>query len=345
MDYEIRLAREDDALELARLKLDLWKQTYINIYPADKINNYDIDKNIKKFRDIINDPNIKLYVVVSNDKLVGYMSYGKPIRPYKNFLQEIGLLYLDKSMQKLGIGKELFNIAYDSIKNSGYEEFFISCNKYNDNARKFYEKMGGLLIDVDSDNDDKSIPQVKYLYRFNKINIDEVKTPEDILEYMKCNIRYGWLDRDNNEHIFTMKNFRKDYRTSSLDEVLEHKLGCCIEQVYLMKYLLDKINIPSKMFCTRIYENDDYDNVEESEHMHCFVLYYLNGKVYQIEHPNWEKIGIYEYTNEETAIKSINEYYVNLSSGISRPVTEFFEVKPNLSFKEFNNYINSLDIK
>ena len=64
-----------------------------------------------------------------------------------------------------------------------------------------------------------------------------------------------------------------------------------------------------------------------------------------MEHPNWEKIGIYEYNNEVEAIKTINDYYVNFSSGKSRPVTEFYEVKPNLSFKDFNNYINRLDNK
>ena len=34
-----------------------------------------------------------------------------------------------------------------------------------------------------------------------------------------------------------------------------------------------------------------------------------------------------------------------MSGGVSRPVTEYFDVKPGLSFKEFNDYINSLDIK
>ena len=79
--------------------------------------------------------------------------------------------------------------------------------------------------------------------------------------------------------------------------------------------------------------------------MHCFVLYYLNNKVYQIEHPNWERIGIYEFNSEEIAIKEINQYYVEMAEGKSRPVTEFFEVKPGLSFKNFNEYINGLDEK
>lgn len=177
------------------------------------------------------------------------------------------------------------------------------------------------------------------------MKIEEIKTSEDILEFMKDNIKYGWLDINNEEHIGNMKNFRKLYRTSSIEETLEHGIGTCIEQVYLMSKLLDRLNIKNKMFCTRVYEGKDFNNLEAEEHMHCFVLYYLNDKVYQIEHPNWEKAGIYEFENEEKAINEINDYYVKMAEGKSRPITEFFEVEPNLSFKEFNNYINELDEK
>lgn len=184
---------------------------------------------------------------------------------------------------------------------------------------------------------------LKYCGGFMKI--ENIKTPEDILEFMKSNIKYGWLDINDEEHIGNMKGFRSLYRTSSLEEVLIHKIGTCIEQVYLMKTLLDKINVMNKMFCTRIYEGEDFNDLEADEHMHCFLLYYLNGKVYQIEHPNWERIGIYEYNKEEEAIDKINQYYIEMSGGYARPVTQFFEVIPNLSFKQFNNYINSLDKK
>lgn len=175
------------------------------------------------------------------------------------------------------------------------------------------------------------------------MQLDKIKTPNDILEFMKENIKYGWIDINGEKHIGNMKNFRRLYRTSSIEETLNNKIGTCIEQVYLMSNLLNKINIPNKMFCTRVYEGKDFNNLEEKEHMHCFVLYYLGGKVYQIEHPNWEKIGIYEFESEEQAINEINDYYVKMAEGKSRPVTEFFEVEPNLSFKEFNNYINELD--
>ena len=175
------------------------------------------------------------------------------------------------------------------------------------------------------------------------MKINEIKTPDDILEFMNDNIEYGWIDINGEKHVKTMKEFRKLYRTMSLEDTLKYGLGTCIEQVNLMHHLLNELNILNKMFCTRIYEGKDFNNLEAEEHMHCFVLYYKDNYVYQIEHPNWEKIGIYKYNSEKEAIKEINDYYVKMAEGKSRPVTEFFDVPVGLSFKEFNNYINELE--
>ena len=175
------------------------------------------------------------------------------------------------------------------------------------------------------------------------IKFDDIKSPNDILKFMKENIKYGWKDIDGKNHYNEMKEFRKKYRTMSVDETLENGIGCCIEQVNLMHHLLDKIKVENKMFCCRIYEPDDYSNLEEDEHMHCFILYYLNNKVYHLEHPHFIRAGIYEYNSEKEAIDSIVNYYVEMSGGKERPTTQFYDVNKNLSFKEFNNYINSLD--
>ena len=50
------------------------------------------------------------------------------------------------------------------------------------------------------------------------MSLEDIKTPEDILTFMNENIKYGWLDINNLEHIGNMKGFRSLYRTSSLDE-------------------------------------------------------------------------------------------------------------------------------
>ena len=109
-----------------------------------------------------------------------------------------------------------------------------------------------------------------------------------------------------------------------------------------MHFLLNKINIKNKMFCCRIFEPDEYNNLEEDEHMHCFVLYYLNNKVYHMEHPNFERKGIYEYKNEKDALEAIVNYYIKLRGGKESPTKEFFDVMHGLTFKEFNKYINNI---
>ena len=58
------------------------------------------------------------------------------------------------------------------------------------------------------------------------MTIDSIKSPEDILTFMNENIKYGWLDINGEEHIGNMKNFRKLYRTSTIEETLYH--GICI---------------------------------------------------------------------------------------------------------------------
>ena len=60
----------------------------------------------------------------------------------------------------------------------------------------------------------------------------------------------------------------------SVSQTIQQKIGTCIEQVALMHELLDTIEVPNQMYCCRIYEPDDYGNLEEDEHMHCFLLYF-----------------------------------------------------------------------
>ena len=99
--------------------------------------------------------------------------------------------------------------------------------------------------------------------------------------------------------------------------------------------MLDKQNTYKSL---KYYIDIHRDSIKRSA-----SLYEKDGKTYQIEHPNWERVGIYNYKDEEDAINSINKYYIEMAGGVARPVTEFFEVTPGLSFKEFNLYINSLD--
>lgn len=159
-----RLAKIEDCYLLAILKKEVWNTTYRGIYSDEKINNYNILNNVMHFEEIVHNPNINLYVATDNEHIVGYMSCGEPYRPFRNFEQEIGLLYILKEYQRKGIGRTFFTMGKEIIKSNGVDEFFISVNRYNKDALDFYVSMGGNIIHIDEDKVDKSEVQIKLHY-------------------------------------------------------------------------------------------------------------------------------------------------------------------------------------
>lgn len=161
---EIRIASYEDCRSLALLKRIVWETTYRGIYPDEKIDKYDVDLNENKFKNMIKEQSQRLFVILSDSKIIGYISCGKIMRAFDKHTHDIGLLYLLKEYQGKGIGRQMFEFAKKELKNQGITEFIVSCNKYNIPAQQFYKKMGGQIIKIDEDNEDKSIPQVKFQF-------------------------------------------------------------------------------------------------------------------------------------------------------------------------------------
>lgn len=164
-DIYIREAKTSDCGALARLKRRVWEETYRGIYPDEKLDNFDEDAQAQAFADLLVREDVRLFVAEAGDEIIAYMACGAPRRPFGDFKQEIGLLYVRKDHQGQGLGRRLFSLGKAKIAESGAQKFFISCNLYNLPARGFYEKMGGVLAGVFLDGNDKSNAQVKYVYR------------------------------------------------------------------------------------------------------------------------------------------------------------------------------------
>ena len=277
------------------------------------------------------------------NKYVGYVNY----QYNKNDnIYECGILIENKYRGK-GYSKDALRLLVKKANEQGIKYLYDTFEKERKNALKTFLDVGfEIYKETKWKKFNKNVDGVIVRIKTDKVlpNINKINNINDVLTFMNNHIRYGWMDINGKIHIGNMKGFRSLYRTLSIDEILKYGIGTCIEQVNLMHYLLNKINIKNKMFATRIYEPNDFNKLDEEEHMHCFVLCYIGNKIYHIEHPNWYKMGIYEYKSEKEAVKKINSYYVELSGGTSRPVTEFYKVNPNISFKEFNSYINNLDI-
>lgn len=307
-----------------------------------------IDFTVDKWKDVY-DKRIKenrYFAYIKDFDINEYVGYVNYQYDKEQNIYECGILIEYKYRGK-GYSKDALKLLIKEAYNNGIEYLYDTFEKDRENTLKLFLDVGFKIFKEETwkkFNKDVSGAIVRINTSSILPNIFKIRSINDVFSFMENNIRYGWLDINKNIHIGNMKNFRKLYRTMTIDEILRYGIGTCIDQVHLMHFILNNIGIKNKMFATRIYEPDDFDDLTKEEHMHCFILCYVNDKVYHIEHPNWYKKGIYEYKNEDKALKTINEYYVKLSNGISRPITEFYDVKPNMSFKEFNCYINSLNI-
>ena len=181
-----------------------------------------------------------------------------------------------------------------------------------------------------------------------------IRNIDDIFKFMD-EIKYGWIDVEGNIH-YDMNGFRLNYRTMSIKKTLKYKVGTCIEQTILIKYLLDQLKIKNDVYCTRIYEDENFNDLNAKERMHCFVLFYLDNCVFQIEHPDPDRKGIHKFNSKKDAIDFLVKYYEKMTiddykekgvlfkaEDIKRTTTKFDYVPTELTYKEFNLYINSLD--
>lgn len=141
-----RKATTEDCYALAELKGIVWNTTYKGIYSEETLIGYDVKKNEQIMQNIVNNSEIEIYVATADDRIVGFMTCGKPYKPFKHYEQEVGLLYILKEYQKQGIGKGFFEIAQKQVKEAGYNEFMVAVNSQNANAIQFYLAMGGKII-------------------------------------------------------------------------------------------------------------------------------------------------------------------------------------------------------
>ena len=166
-------------------------------------------------------------------------------------------------------------------------------------------------------------------------NFYDIRTDFELMDYLNKHILYGWLDKDKKEHIDTLKGFRENYRISSIEEILNTKIGTCIEQAKIINYWLDRNGIENKIFCYRSYKTKW--NAEEDIHMHCFVLFHYGDYWYHFEHSVIRRRGIRRFNSIEEALQSIFDFFTTYSMS---ELSEIDDIPDGLSFQEFNKYID-----
>lgn len=132
---------------LVRLRLATREETYRGIYPDEWIDGFDFAASEERFRKMAADPEQNVLFIEMNGKTAGYLCYGREqeaTMPKDSIC--INMLYLLRAFQHRGIGALALEQVRAYCRSIGRKRFYNGCNLYNENAVRFYQKMGGRVI-------------------------------------------------------------------------------------------------------------------------------------------------------------------------------------------------------
>ena len=164
-DLIIRRMEIEDAEAVTDVLIDSWRTSYRGIVSNEYLDNMDkgilADRRRKQYRDYI--------VAVSEGRIVGYCWYVNDNSFTKDISEidsEVIALYVDPKLKRQGLGRRLFSYVIDDLKKQGRKNMIIWCLKENYPSRKFYEKMGGMIIGEHMTNIGyKDYEEVGFLYK------------------------------------------------------------------------------------------------------------------------------------------------------------------------------------
>ena len=155
-------ATENDVIPMIELRRQIWATTYRGIYPDSMIDNFDYAWHKEKELQRIKNPEYAVYFIVTDHRNVGYLSI------HKTTIVRLFSLYIVKEYQHQGIGRQALDFVAEYCKNNRAASFICSCVPENWNARQFYEKIGGKIVEEDLDNEESWMNSVIFQFDVNQ---------------------------------------------------------------------------------------------------------------------------------------------------------------------------------
>lgn len=140
------------------------------------------------------------------------------------------------------------------------------------------------------------------------MEFSNIVSPEELLEYMKTNVRYGFISKSGKIYNNPDSNDWNDWYSKCIvqtgKEVLYSCTGTCWDQVELERFWFENNNYVIKTYF--ICFDVDYENNYPT---HTFLLFKNNGKWYWFEHAWLDQMGIHEFNSEKEVLDYIMQKF------------------------------------
>ncbi|MEQ8584432.1 MAG: GNAT family N-acetyltransferase [Thalassobaculaceae bacterium] len=151
ISVSIRPAETSDAIGLARVQIETWRDAYVGVMPDATLVDLDEIRAAVRWTRLVSgleEPE-RLSVAVADGDAIGFC-HGGPGRRSMRLATEAGermgevyALYVDPNFQSLGIGRALLGDVAQGLESDGFEGLTILTLEGNRHARRFYETLGG----------------------------------------------------------------------------------------------------------------------------------------------------------------------------------------------------------
>ncbi len=168
---------------------------------------------------------------------------------------------------------------------------------------------------------------------------EDIKTPKELLDFMKENIKYGFVSNtgkvyDNPNSIEWENDWYSNCIVQDGESLLKTKYGTCWDQVeFERKWFLEHNYIFKTIFIW--FEVNKPNNLPT----HTFLIYEENNRYFWFEHSFYDYRGIHEFESYEDAIEYVkkeqlkytvnsklantNDYKYIVAYEFSKPLTKF----------------------
>ena len=143
---------ESELEKLKYLSIKTFEETFSDQNTDDNMNKYlRLNMNSFKLLNDLKNPNIEFYFTYNKTSLIGYLKLNYKDAQTENVLEnkafEIERIYLLKTFQNMGYGKQLFKKIVSIGKLKGYRRLWLGVWEHNLPAIKFYNKLKLKIFD------------------------------------------------------------------------------------------------------------------------------------------------------------------------------------------------------